>query len=117
MPPFEIDDAAQLGRLRAALGDDDAYAVLGDYLDELKALVERAKAEGCNVYGSRLVRKGLTIHIWFRGGKEVKAQISFKTAYEKRSGKPLRLATALELQSAVLTVVLNSDGMNPFRPR
>lgn len=113
---FEIDDAAQLGRLREALQDDNAYAALVDCLEELKAIVQRAKAEGCNLYGSRLVAS-LETRMWFQDaeGKEVKAQISFTQAYEQRSDKPLSLSTALALDSAVLTLVLNSDGMEPLR--
>lgn len=114
---FEINDAAQLARLRNALQDDNAYTVLVDRLEELKAIVQRAKAEGCNLYGSRLMAS-LEIRMWFRDGhgKEVKAQISFTQAYEQRSGKPLSLSTALALDSAVLTLILNSDGIDPLRP-
>lgn len=116
IPRFEIDDKAQLSRLRQALKDDDAYATLVGLIPELKAIVERAKAMGCNLCGCRL-RRNLAMDIWFMDGKgaECKALFSFEDTYKRRSGRALAHSTALGLESAVATLVLNSEGMEPLR--
>jgi hypothetical protein len=114
LPRFEIDDEVQLRRLRDGLSDDAAHAALVDAVPEIKAIVERAKAMGCNLYGCRL-RRNLAIDMWFLDGHgaECKARISFKDGYKRLSGRALSHSTALELESAVLTLVLNSEGMEP----
>jgi hypothetical protein len=115
---FEIDDAAQLGRLREKLEDDAAYSVLMDSLKELKAIVEEAKGQGCNLYGSRLKRPSFVILMYFQNeeGAELATKISFTEAYRRQAGKPLSYSTACALQSAVLTLVLNA-GMGALRRR
>jgi len=98
------------------LKDDDAYSALTGALDRLETIIQEAKEKRCYCYSARIEHGSLSFRLRFQNydGGEYKKSLSFAKLYE-RSGKPFLLETAMNLSSAIDSLVLNTDGIQAMR--
>jgi hypothetical protein len=106
----------QLAAIQKALNDEDAYGALMAALNKLDAIIQIAKERNCCCYSARIDLRSLSLRLRFQNyeGGDYKKSLSFAKAYE-RSGKPFLLDVALDLKSAIDSLVLNTEGIEAMR--